>query len=270
MARRAVLGIDAAWSLGQPSGVALLSEGKKNWEAVAAAPSYETFLQVASGGQVDWTGSHRGHQPDPAALVGACKALLGASAELVVVAVDMPLSHSTIVGRRRADDSISRTFGGRWCSTHSPSLRRPGLIGESLRKGFEQEGFPLAVKEVLFPALIEVYPHPALLQLLRLEERFKYKVAKRGRLWKDESSEQRLVNVLSAQRKITQALCERGVSVGAGLLPLPKSGAVVSPSRLKAFEDTVDALVSAWVAVEYLSGRCRSYGDSDAAIWVPS
>ena len=51
---RTVLGIDAAWTVKQPSGVALLREGEAGWQVVAAAPSYSSFLGLAEGREVGW------------------------------------------------------------------------------------------------------------------------------------------------------------------------------------------------------------------------
>ncbi len=46
-----VLGIDAAWTLKQPSGVALVSKDDTVWRLVAASPSYQHFYIQAVGGQ---------------------------------------------------------------------------------------------------------------------------------------------------------------------------------------------------------------------------
>lgn len=38
--RRAVLGIDAAWTAAAPSGVALVVEGERGWTCAGLAPGY--------------------------------------------------------------------------------------------------------------------------------------------------------------------------------------------------------------------------------------
>tara|TARA_B100002003_G_scaffold148670_1_gene137814 strand:+ start:724 stop:861 length:138 start_codon:yes stop_codon:yes gene_type:complete len=43
----------------------------------------------------------------------------------------------------------------------------------------------------------------------------------------------------------------------------------VSLAGLKTYEDGIDALVCAWVGIEYLRGAATPYGDDDAAIWIP-
>ena len=44
-----VLGIDAAWTVHQPSGIALVQNTAKGWSCLAFAPSYEAFIAQASG-----------------------------------------------------------------------------------------------------------------------------------------------------------------------------------------------------------------------------
>jgi predicted RNase H-like nuclease len=39
--------------------------------------------------------------------------------------------------------------------------------------------------------------------------------------------------------------------------------------RLKAYEDRLDAVVCAAVAIAGLKGDARAFGDENAAIWVP-
>ena len=48
---RAVLGIDAAWTLTQPSGEAVAAEFRDGWHLIAAASSYQRFHALADSGQ---------------------------------------------------------------------------------------------------------------------------------------------------------------------------------------------------------------------------
>jgi predicted RNase H-like nuclease len=41
-------------------------------------------------------------------------------------------------------------------------------------------------------------------------------------------------------------------------------------AELKAFEDKLDAVVCAWVAICALEQRATPFGDEDAAIWIPT
>jgi len=49
----AILGIDAAWTEKEPSGVALIEGARGGWRCVAVTPSYGTFLALAEGTPVD-------------------------------------------------------------------------------------------------------------------------------------------------------------------------------------------------------------------------
>jgi predicted RNase H-like nuclease len=138
-----VLGIDAAWTEKEPSGVALIENSQEGWQCVAITPSYDSFLALAEGTPVDWTTKTRGALPDVGRLVAAAETLLGGR-KLTVVTVDMPLSTEPITERREADAAISRAYGGKGAAVHSPSSERPGIISDQLTKAFAAAGFPLA------------------------------------------------------------------------------------------------------------------------------
>jgi predicted RNase H-like nuclease len=264
----AVLGIDAAWTESRPSGVALVKKSGPTWTCVGVAPSYEAFLALPQGVMVDWEGTFRGSKPDPCALLEAAKRLLMGET-VSVVTVDMPVSLRLVNGRREADNAISKEFGKQHCGTHTPSAHRPGRIGERLTKGFEDEGYPLAVKgncENMVRRLVEAYPHPALLALLNANDRIPYKVAKTGKYWKGVSLEKRIQNLLEQHAKIIKALSEQIAGIP---MELPHHESIKSLSGLKPYEDALDALVCAWVGIKYLRDEAKPYGNENAAIWVP-
>lgn len=263
-----VLGIDAAWTAKEPSGVALLVGSSEEWRCVTVTPSYDSFLALAEGVTVDWTVKTRGGIPEADRLVAAAEKLLGGQ-ELTVVTVDMPLSTTTITGRRAADNAISRSFGGKGASTHSPSVDRPGIISSQLHDAFADLGFPLATHATpagTLERLAEVYPHPALLTLTGASRRLPYKVNNRRRYWKGSPAAARKVKLLEQFEKILTAL--RAV-IGDIELKLPEPDDAVSIPRLKRYEDSLDALVCAWVGAKYLAGEAKPYDDQTAAIWVP-
>ena len=101
----AVLGIDAAWTAHQPSGIALVQNTATGWSCLAVAPSHEAFINQASGRDWDPKQKTNGSKPDPATLLGASKQIAGA--ELSCVSVDMPLATTPITSRRAADTAIS-------------------------------------------------------------------------------------------------------------------------------------------------------------------
>jgi predicted RNase H-like nuclease len=262
---RAVLGIDAAWTAGQPSGVALCVERRGAWRCVALAPSYADLAALASGRAVEWGRPRvQGGAPRPKELLRAAEALAPA-ATIAAVALDLPLARGAITGRRHADQEVSRRFGARKCGTHSPSPTRPGTISTVVRRGFEACGFRLVTRTpVCAPAVLEVYPHTALLSLLSAPERVPYKVAKSSAYSPGASPRERRQDLLRTWRKILAALREH-VSFE---LDLPRD--FTTFSAMKRYEDTLDALVCAWVAIEALAGEAFPLGDDFAAIWTPS
>lgn len=264
-APRGVLGIDAAWTAGQPSGVALVVEGRRGWTCAGVAPSYAGFVRLGSGAAVDWLATAvEGGEADAGALLDAASRI-APGVEVAVVAVDMPLARGRIVARRACDDAISSAFGGRGCGTHSPSALRPGPIADRLHRSFAARGFVLATGAARGErSLVEVFPHTALLALLRSAYRVPYKATRAGRYWPGETPLVRRRRLLRAWRRILRALRARVAGMD---LPLPRI--VPGQARMKRYEDALDALLCAWVGIEFLEGRARAYGDASAAVWTP-
>jgi predicted RNase H-like nuclease len=258
-----VLGIDAAWTATEPSGVALVRGDRASWECLVAAPSYASLLLFANERvPIDWSASPQGAEPDCGELLDAATRIAGARPDIVTV--DMPLSTAPITGRRPADTAVSRQFGAMKCAVHSPNATRPGAIADEMRRVFATLGFPLACESTragTMPALVEVYPHIALLELCAVSERMKYKAAKTSSYWRNAPAPVRRANLLAAWATILSALSTRIRGIA---LPFPATGTLAG---LKRYEDALDALICAWVGMEYLAGRAIAYGDDTGAIW---
>ena len=265
-----ILAVDAAWTDTEPSGVALVQSTIHGWSCLGLAPSYLQFDALARGTPVNWLTKPAANAPNVNNLLASATLLLN-GAPVDVVTIDMPVAMSPIVSRRAADVAISKSFGGRGCSTHTPSATRPGAISNRLRLAFQNAGYPLATAATPpgnQPALVEVYPHPALLALLKASYRVPYKVARSARYLPKVSVAQQKVNLSTEWANILRSIC----GVVSGLtLPLPTTGNAPSLSKayMKRYEDTIDALVCAWVGIQYVSRRCQAYGDASAAIWTP-
>lgn len=261
-ARRAVLGIDAAWTLHNPSGVALAVEERGRWRLLVAEASYGRFIARADGGDLE--PKPLGCRPDPAALLAASRKLAGVDVSLV--ALDMPLSRQPITGRRASDRAVSSAYGARRCATHSPSAERPGRVSDDLRARFDALGYRLHTTAIDGPGIIEVYPHPALVELAGAPMRLPYKASMTLTYWPDASPVERRRNLILEWRRIVSLLASE-LSGAAGLLPIPKPE--ISGAGLKTFEDTLDGVICAWIAACALDGRCRTFGDEESAVWVP-
>ena len=257
----AVLGIDAAWTVKEPSGVALVVGDGYGWRLLAAAPSYDAFI----GGPGRSLGvRYRGSAPDALKLLDAAEAITGVPVDLV--AVDMPLSLEPITGRRVSDNAVSSAYGAKHASTHTPSVLRPGRMSDDLRVGFERAGYALATTTVEGRTLVEVYPHPALIELAAAERRLPYKASKVAKYWPHDLPGARRQRLLETWRQIVAMLDGRIEGVE-GLLSLPAFES--KGYEMKAFEDMLDAVVCAWVGTCILEGNATAYGDAVSAIWVP-
>jgi predicted RNase H-like nuclease len=263
MQPRAVLGIDAAWTLTRPSGVALVKKFPIGWKLVAVATSYQRFHALADSRQLA-EDRPSGSRPDALALLSSASALVGHPVDLV--AIDMPLARTPIVGRRFADNAVSKAYGGRKCGTHTPSALRPGRISDDLREGFEGAGYQLSTDTIAPLGLIEVYPHPALVELAGASKRLPYKVAKVAKYWPSATPEKRRDNLYLQWSEIVARLEQEISGVKAAL---PNLGLKASGRTVKAYEDALDAIICAWVAICALEDRAMPYGDKHSAIWIP-
>jgi predicted RNase H-like nuclease len=257
-----ILGIDAAWTETQPSRVALVSNDPSGWRLTFATSSYAHLLEYAQHRAISST-RPAGSIVEAAALLAACEKIGG---PVDLVAVDMPLSRAPITTRRVSDNLVSVAYGARHCSTHTPSAVRPGKISDDLTAGFERCGYGLLTKEVHVPGLLEVYPHPALVELMGAEKRLPYKQGKVRGYWPMESPAGRCFRLFETWRAIIGCL-DREMQGVPERLELPPFDATTW--QLKAFEDMLDAVVCAWVGICVFEGTAVPFGDDTSAIWVP-
>ena len=263
MRGRSVLGVDAAWTAAQPSGVALAAERSGRWVLLAVAPSYLDFVATANS-TLARSARPKGSPVDAKALINAASAHAGARPDLV--AVDLPLAHTPITARRASDNAVSQLYGARWCSTHTPSAVRPGPIGEALASAFIAEGYPLATQQIESPSLIEVYPHPALVELAGTDKRLPYKAQKVRSYWPDLAPAERRRALIATWTQIVELLDREIIDVSK---LLPTVDDVAPGAALKAYEDMLDAVVCVWIGITALEGRARPHGDAESAIWIP-
>ncbi len=257
------MGIDAAWTVTQPSGVALVINDGTGWTLRAAASSYVGFL--ACGTDIPVLADRpRGSVAEPSALLAAAEALAGCKIDLVTI--DMPLSHQPITARRASDNLVSSAYGSRQCGTHTPNAIRPGKVSDDLKMGFELAGYPLLTREISSPGLLEVYPHPALVELTNAAKRLPYKQGKVGSYWRSDTSADRRAKLLEVWSFIIAHL-DRRIGGVADALIIPATNA--KGWEMKAFEDKMDAVVCAWVGICALESEAVPYGDDISAIWIP-
>lgn len=265
---KSILAVDSAWTIDNPSGVCLLKEKGDQFICIALTPSYESFYALADGVEVTWGREPVGDAPDIKRLLESSEKLLN-NQNITLITVDMPISLSPITGRREAENAISRVYGERGCGAHSPSILRPGKISSLFLNDCLNHDYQLGVVSTAVGktnCLIEVYPHPALIDLLELEYRFPYKAGNTSKFWPDLSVKERKIKLLSIYNEILTAL---SLKIKGIPLSIPDNLVERPFSHFKRFEDALDALVCGWIGMKYLAGEAKAYGDSTSAIWVP-
>jgi predicted RNase H-like nuclease len=240
------MGLDLAWSARNLSGGAVMVEGALQ-EARADLGGDEEIVRWVGG----WLQA-------------------GASA---VLAVDAPLRVPNWEGRRHCEAEVGAAWGGKRGAGPYPSNRRlfhDDVRGERLvRRLGDEFGFVEAVPVVAAAGtriVCEVYPHPALISLFRLEQRLVYK-KKGGRTYAEcwaglALYQQHLKGLVSYDPPLHDPFT---------LLNLHFEGQV--GKALKALEDILDAVSCAYIAT-YLwrhgAAGTWSYGSvAEGHILVP-
>ena len=263
-----ILALDPAWTPRQPSGVALIGHRNGDWWCAGVAPSHSAFFQLAQGVAVDWFARPVGEPPEPGRLLVAAETLL--DEEVGTVAVDMPVSSEPFTSRRVADNLLSSAYGRYGCGTHTPNKIRPGQLGAEMTRAFADHGYEVAGADAApgeSPALVEVYPHPALLVLLDTNYRVKYKAGKARKFWPELSAAEGRAEVVTVWAEILNALRKNleGIELP---LPTPSEAMTMTTTALKRYEDALGALVCGWIGIDYLGGRCSAFsrlrGDLDS------
>jgi predicted RNase H-like nuclease len=263
--RLAALGVDAAWSTTRDSGFVLVQRvDSRHSRLLAAGPTLDRFAAVCG---LDTTGRRAARLDARLALESSAVRLGGVLPH--VVTADLPLSREPITRRRFSDDAISRHFALAGCAAHSPSAERPGPVGRDFQAAVEAAGFRLATARdaVVAGSLVEVYPHPALLVLMKAPRRVPYKVGKTGRYWPGRPRAERIALVRAQLWQIAKRLDTVVAGTLHAFAALVKDRWTLS--GLKPAEDVLDAIVSAWVGIVALTGAAEAFGDEVSAIWVP-
>ena len=234
------VGVDLAWSPGRPSGVAVLDEQGRIEEA-----AYLTDLD---------------------ALAAFCLARRAAGP--VLVAVDAPLRVPNEHGQRPAERELLRLFGrfhlGAHVASRSRLLRVHGCLrGEQLvallAQAFEASPDGWGWRAPDGCAVVEVYPHAALIAWFGLERPLAYK---RGSLAARRQGLARLVQLLGELRSADPPLQLHG----AAWLPPPDGWEELGSAQVRHLEGLLDAVICAHAAHYYHrwgSARCRVLGSRE-------
>ncbi|MEG4960742.1 MULTISPECIES: DUF429 domain-containing protein [unclassified Microcoleus] len=175
--------------------------------------------------------------------------------ESAIVAVDAPTIIANLTGMRAADKLTHKHFGRYHAGCYPANLSRP-FAQKTIEFGLslEARGFvhaPIIESQKLGRYQIEVYPHPATINLFKLDKIIKYK---KGKLAERQLELMKLcqyiIDILPSLEPSLNLSCGTGkmpVSLG-GLIPLEIPTSIAT---LKALEDQLDALLCAYIGAHW-------------------
>ena len=186
-----------------------------------------------------------------------------------LIAVDAPTIINNSTGMRLADKLTHKYFGRYHAGCYPANLGlkfadRTVGFGKSLTARNFQHAPTLEPKQ-LGRYQIEVFPHPATINLFGLEKILKYKKGKKS----DRSSE-----LIKLRNYIIQVLPRLEPALNRELAVIPKITSRLTGKELKAIEDMLDSLICAYVAAHWWYwGEAKNLvlGDLDTGyIVIPS
>ena len=182
--------------------------------------------------------------------------------EPAIVAVDAPTIIANLTGMREADKLTHKHFGRYHAGCYPANLSRP-FAQKTVKFGLslEARGFvhaPIIEAHKLGRYQIEVFPHPATINLFKLDRIIKYK---KGKLAERQLELMKLcqyiVDILPSLEPSLNLSLGTGilpVSCGTGILPVSGSNLPEIPTSvatLKALEDKLDALLCAYIGAHW-------------------
>ena len=182
--------------------------------------------------------------------------------EPAIIAVDAPTIIANLTGMREADKLTHKHFGRYHAGCYPANLSRP-FAQKTVEFGLclEARGFvhaPIIEAQKLGRYQIEVYPHPATINLFKLDRIIKYK---KGKLAERQLELMKLcqyiINILpnlEPSLNLSFGTGKMPVSCGTGILPVSGSTLPEIPTSvatLKALEDQLDALLCAYIGAHW-------------------
>ncbi len=238
------IGVDLAWSSRNPTGLAALRWHDDIASLVEPLPEALAYTdqEIATYiEQVAATGS-------------------------VVVAIDAPLTVPNRTGQRPGEKALNAVFARFHAGAHPANRQRlagynNGTVrGEDVLAQLQPLGIrhdPFLTPRMSTRQAFEVYPHPAMVVLFQLDKVLKYKA--KPRIPYDER--------LAAFRRYQHYLVNLRNKTPALALPeslLSETHLTKKGRALKAYEDQLDAVFCAYLALYYWwwgTERCRIFGD---------
>ncbi len=255
MARLICIGLDLAWSARNPSGVATLEVEIGDPQAPNLTGHLRDNRLLQTDQEiVDYIQAQAGGDP-------------------CLVAVDAPLRVPNPSGQRRAEAELNRVFRAYAAGAHPANRRllaKNGQVrGEALVQALSRYGFreQASIEQgSLARQITEVFPHSAMVSLFGLSRSLPYKARPR-RAWLQREQAWRLYQ----QHLHALASAEPSLQGHEPLLQVEVGS--LRGRQLKNYEDQVDALLCAYIALygfRWGSQRCHSFGNlQEGHIFTP-
>jgi len=183
--------------------------------------------------------------------------------ELSGVAIDAPLIIRNKSGYRPCEQALSDAYRSRWAGCHPSNLTRfPDAGSVKLSHWLAKQGYEHLARDGKWQ--IEVYPHPAIVEIFSLERRLAYK---KGNAGEKRAGQKELATLLcsladspelrlSFDEHVTELLSHARIDA----LPV---------GRLKDSEDMLDAIICCYVGGLFASGLTRNtFGDATSGYIV--
>lgn len=172
------------------------------------------------------------------------------------IAIDAPLIITNLTGMRQCERGIGKLYGAKGASCHTANLALfPNAVSVQLSRQLQQ----LHYQHITGARWqIEVYPHPAIIELFNLDYRLAYK---KGTVAQRKAGQLQLANHLQAIETRLPFALQLGGSVSIAMTEDTINQ--LKGEQLKKNEDKLDALVCLVIAALHLKGQCFIVGNSE-------
>jgi predicted RNase H-like nuclease len=180
------------------------------------------------------------------------------------LAIDASLIMPNQQGQRRCEKALSSAYGSRGAACHaSNTTLYPNADSVTLSRQLVRQGFQHLGRKKW---QIECYPHPAMIEMFRLDRRLAYK---KGQVAERRVGQKRLAELI--QRLVISPVLRLEINSDLQSYFDPQQIDQLKGRSLKSNEDALDAVICLYIAGLYaMSTPGEIYGDlNEGYIWVP-
>lgn len=181
------------------------------------------------------------------------------------IAIDAPLIIKNSSGQRHCERELSKEYCKRYAGAHPANLSLyPDADAVKLSEELSERGYVHCNIGSSFQ--IEVYPHPAIIEIFGLPERHQYK---KGRVEDRRAGQVKLSNMIMelAHSLVLPLHLSEGLNIALDEIEIKS----LRGRKLKQNEDALDSIICAYIAGLHNKGLTRTFGNCiDGYIVVPT